>query len=75
MSAQDRQYVILLDPGRLGDEAAMTASREAFFNWLTKTDAAVVQDGGANRVVITAPPEVAEQARGLAYVRGVEPFA
>ncbi|MBF6168502.1 hypothetical protein IU486_27660 [Streptomyces gardneri] len=75
MPAQDRRYIILLDPGRPGDEVTLTANREKFFDWLRETRAEVVQDGGANRVVITSGPEVAEQATNLDFVAGVEPFA
>ncbi|MGK8512554.1 hypothetical protein ACRS5S_32610 [Nocardia asiatica] len=71
MPAQDRRYLILLDPGDLG----VAAVRAEFFDRLRMTDAGVVEDGGANRLVIAAAPEVAERLRSLAYVRTVEPYA
>ncbi|MGY1895191.1 hypothetical protein [Nocardia gipuzkoensis] len=70
MSAHDRHYLILLDPGELGGDAVRTE----FFDWLRTTDGRVVQDGGANRVVIISAPEVAERLTGLDYVLTVEPY-
>ncbi|MFI9409129.1 hypothetical protein [Nocardia gamkensis] len=75
MSAHDRRYLISLNAGEPGDDATLMTIRSAFFDWLTKAGAEVVEDGGANRVVIAAAPETAERACGLAYVRTVEPYA
>lgn len=75
MSAQDRRYLILLNPGAVADEAALAAIRSQFFDWLKRTGAEVVQDGGANRLVISSAPETAELVRGLDYVVAVEPYA
>jgi hypothetical protein len=46
--------------------------RTQFFDWLATTDAEVVQLCGADRVVISAPPEVIDQIRDLEYVLDVE---
>ncbi|WP_063052299.1 hypothetical protein [Nocardia arthritidis] len=75
MPAQDRRYLISLMVGEPGDDATLTAIRSALFDWLKEAGAEVVEDGGANRVVIAAAPETAEQVGDLAYVRTVEPYA
>ncbi|MBF6463825.1 hypothetical protein IU427_01355 [Nocardia beijingensis] len=75
MSAQDRRYLILLEPGEVADEGALAAIRSTFFDWLKRTGAEVVQDGGANRLVISSAPETAELVRSLDYVVTVEPYA
>ncbi|MEU5758102.1 hypothetical protein [Nocardia sp. NPDC047648] len=75
MSAHDRRYLISLNAGEPSDDATLMTIRSAFFDWLKKAGAEVVEDGGANRVVIAAAPETAERACGLAYVRTVEPYA
>ncbi|WP_454197633.1 hypothetical protein [Nocardia sp. Marseille-Q1738] len=75
MSAQHRRYLILLDPGSSGGDATPTAIRRNFFEWLETTDAQVDQDGGANRLVISAALEVAERIKDLDYVLRVEPYA
>ncbi|WP_330231744.1 hypothetical protein OHA40_04150 [Nocardia sp. NBC_00508] len=74
MSALHRRYLILLDPGATAGSATPTAIRRRFFEWLESTDARVDQDGGANRLVITASLEVAERIRDLEYVLGIEPY-
>ncbi|MEU4341893.1 hypothetical protein AB0H00_11590 [Nocardia sp. NPDC023852] len=74
MSAQHRQYVLLLDAGRNGSTTP-EAIRVKFFDWLETADAHVVQDGGANRLVISTSPEVAEQLTHLDYILHVEPYA
>lgn len=74
MSAQHRRYLIVLDPGSTGG-ATPTAIRRNFFGWIENTDAEVDQDGGANRLVITASLDVAEQIKDLDYVLRVEPYA
>jgi hypothetical protein len=75
MSAQDRRYLISLNSGEPGDDATLMAIRSAFSDWLKKAGAEIIEDGGANRLVIAAAPETAERAGGLAYVRTVEPYA
>lgn len=75
MPAQNRRYLVLLDPGDLGDDIALTAIRSEFFAWLRASGAEVVEDGGANRMVITSSPEIAQRLTGLEYVRVVEPYA
>ncbi|MEU2037585.1 hypothetical protein [Nocardia niwae] len=75
MSAHHRRYLILLRPGDLADDAALTAIRSEFFDWLRRTGAEVVQDGGANRLVILSAPETAERVRDLDYVVTVEPYS
>ncbi|WP_039798908.1 hypothetical protein [Nocardia araoensis] len=75
MPAQDRRYLVLLNPGDLGDATALTAIRTEFFDWLQESGAEVVEDGGANRLVIMSSPETAARLTGLGYVRTVEPYA
>lgn len=75
MPAQDRRYLVLLIPGDLGDDTVLTAIRSKFFDWLRRSGAEVVEDGGANRLVITSSPETAERLTRLEYVLTVEPYA
>ncbi|MBF6073820.1 hypothetical protein ACWEPH_17140 [Nocardia beijingensis] len=75
MPAQDRRYLVLLNPGDPGDDIALTAIRAKFFDWLRASGAEVVEDGGANRVVITSSPETAQRLTRLEDVRIVEPYA
>ncbi|MEU7629115.1 hypothetical protein AB0C34_03890 [Nocardia sp. NPDC049220] len=75
MSTPHRRHLILLDPGRFGDPTALSAIRAGFFDWLKVTDGEVVEDGGANRLVISSRSEVAEQIRDLDDVLKVEPYA
>ncbi|MFD8244994.1 hypothetical protein [Nocardia sp. NPDC059691] len=75
MPAQDRRYLVLLIPGDLGDDTVLTAIRSEFFDWLRRSGAEVVEDGGANRLVITSSPETAERLTRLEYVLTVEPYA
>ncbi|MGK8523041.1 hypothetical protein ACRS6B_16425 [Nocardia asteroides] len=74
MPARRRTYLVRLDPWLLGDSAATTGIRTQFFDWLrTTADTEVVQLCGADRVVITSPPERADQIKDLEYVLDVEP--
>ncbi|MGQ4599461.1 hypothetical protein [Nocardia sp. R6R-6] len=75
MSAQHRRYLIILEPGSTSGDATPTAIRRKFFAWLETTDARVDQDGGANRLVISASLAVAERIRDLDSVLRIEPYA
>ncbi|MGQ4615132.1 hypothetical protein [Nocardia sp. R7R-8] len=75
MPAHDRRYLVLLNPTDLGDDTTLTAIRSEFFDWLRKSGAEVVEDSGANRLVITSSLETAERLTGLEYVHTVEPYA
>ncbi|MGO4613243.1 hypothetical protein AB4305_21215 [Nocardia sp. 2YAB30] len=74
MSAQHRRYLILLDPRHFGGGAAPAAARVKFFDWLDTTDGEVVEDGGANRLVVFSSYEVAERIKDLEYVVKIEPY-
>ncbi|WP_157172489.1 hypothetical protein [Nocardia pneumoniae] len=75
MSAHHRTYLVRLDPGILDDSATPRRIRVEFFDWLETTDAELVQLCGADRVVISCSPDIAEQIRNLEYVLDVEPHA
>ncbi|UGT66636.1 hypothetical protein LTT66_25700 [Nocardia gipuzkoensis] len=73
MSARHRTYLVRLDPHLHHESATRQGVRGAFFDWLQTADAEVVELCGADRVVISSAPDVADRIRDLAYVLAVEP--
>ncbi|MBF6335549.1 hypothetical protein IU450_06580 [Nocardia abscessus] len=74
MSARHRTYLVRLDPQLHRESATQRGVRGAFFDWLQTVDAEVVELCGADRVVISSAPEVADQVRDLEHVLAVEPY-
>ncbi|MGK8489664.1 hypothetical protein [Nocardia asiatica] len=72
MPARHRTYLVRLDPYLLVESATPRGIRGKFFDWLQTVDAEVVELCGADRVVISAAPEVADRIRDLEYVLDVE---
>lgn len=73
MSAQRRTYLVRLDPSLRGNSATPRGMRGKLFDWLQTTDAEIIELCGADRVVISSSPEVAEEIKDLEYVLDVEP--